>query len=140
MKRKPQRCSRKKSGKNWRDFGQRSMIPMPAEYLKVRITGKKPKYPKAPLEDEFAAWLRKHLALKYGQKASEITIERHLQVLRGDIARKGIIGYLTSFESERNKRVTQRYYKEFLCEHFSHIILHLLQDAEREREIRKEKE
>jgi len=104
------------------------------------MVGKKPKYPPAPLEEEFAGWLRKFLPMKYRKEVSEITIERHLQVLRGDIARKGIIGYLTSFESERNKRVTQRYYKEFLCEYFSHIILHLLQDAEREREIRKEKE
>ena len=104
------------------------------EYLKARIVGKRPKYPPAPLEDEFAAWLRKHLALKYGQEASEITIERHLQVLRSDIARKGIIGYLTSFESERNRRATQRYYKEFLCEYFSHIILPLLRDeSERKR-------
>ncbi len=107
------------------------------EYLKVRIAGKRPKYPPAPLEDEFAEWLRKFLPMKYRKEVSEITIERHLQVLRSDIARKGIIGYLTSFELERNKRATQRYYKEFLCEHFSHIILPLLRDEEREKEIRK---
>ena len=97
-------------------------------------------YKTKKFEDEFAEWLRKFLPMKYRKEVSEITIERHLQVLRSDIARKGIIGYLTSFESERNKRATQRYYKEFLCEHFSHIILPLLQDEEREREIRKEKE
>jgi len=112
------------------------------EYLKVRVLGKKPKYPKAPLEEEFAAWLRKHLALKNRKEVSEITIERHLQVLRSDIARKGIIGFLTAFESERNRRTTQRYYKEFLCEHFSHIIVSLLRDEAwrlREREEREER-
>jgi len=109
------------------------------EYLKVRIVGKRPKYPPAPLEDEFAAWLRKHLTLKYHKEPSEMTIEGHLQTLRSAIARKGIDAYLTS--SERGQqRVTQSYYKEFLCEHFSHIILPLLQGGEREREIRKEKE
>jgi len=106
------------------------------EYLKVRIVGKKPKYPPAPLEDEFAAWLRKHLALKYHREPSEMTIEGHLQTLRSAIARKGINAYLTSPEREQ-QRVTQSYYKEFLCEHFSHIILPLLQDEEREKEIRK---
>jgi len=112
---------------------------MSVEYLKVRIGNKVRKYPKAPLEDEFAAWLRKHLALKYHKEPSEITIERHIQSLRSAIARKGINAYLTSPEREQ-QRVTQRYYKEFLCEHFSHIILPLLQGEEREREIRKEKE
>ena len=107
------------------------------EYLKVRITGKKSKYPKAPLEDEFAAWLRKHLALKYHKEPSEMTIEGHLQTLRSAIARKGINAYLTS---PHEQMVTQSYYKEFLAEHFSHIILPLLQGEEREREIRKEKE
>ena len=109
------------------------------EYLKVRITGRR-KYPKAPLEEEFAAWLRKLLPMKYKRELSETTIEGHIYTLRSCIARKGITTFLTSFESERNRRVTQRYYKEFLCEHFSHIILPLLQDEEREREIRKEKE
>jgi len=105
------------------------------EYLKVRIVGKRPKYPPAPLEDEFAAWLRKHLALKYHKEPSEMTIEGHLQTLRSAIARKGINAYLTS---PHEQMVTQSYYKEFLCEHFSHIILPLLRDEERE--IRKEKE
>ena len=103
---------------------------MSAEYLKARIIGRKRKYERAPLEDEFAEWLRKHLALKYKQEISEMTIERHLQLLRSGIARKGVIGYLTSFEAERNRRTTQRYYKEFLAEHFSHIILPLLQQHE----------
>jgi len=106
------------------------------EYLKVRITGRR-KYPKVPLEDEFKEWLRKRAPLKYKRELSETTIEGHIYTLRSCIAHKGIIGYLTSFESERNRRVTQRYYKEFLCEHFSHIILSLLQDEEREKEIRK---
>jgi len=100
------------------------------EYLKARIVGKKPKYPPAPLEGEFAAWLRKHLALKYHKEPSEMTIERHLQMLRSAIARKGINAYLTSPEREQ-QRVTQRYYKEFLCEHFSHIIIPLMQSEER---------
>jgi len=97
------------------------------EYLKVRITGRR-KYPKAPLEEEFAAWLRKLLPMKYKRELSETTIEGHIYTLRSCIARKGITTFLTSFESERNRRVTQRYYKEFLCEHFSHIILPLLRD------------
>ena len=100
------------------------------EYLKVRITGRR-KYPKAPLEDEFKEWLRKRIPLKYKRELSETTIEGHIYTLRSSIARKGIIGYLTSFESERNRRVTQRYYKEFLCEHFSHIIIPLMQSEER---------
>ena len=97
------------------------------EYLKARIIGKKPKYPKAPLEEEFAEWLRKNIALKYKQELSETTIEKHIQTLRSAIARKGIVGFLTSFERDRNRRATQRYYKEFLAEHFAHILLPLLQ-------------
>ena len=100
------------------------------EYLKVRITGKKSKYPKAPLEDEFKEWLRKRIPLKYKRELSETTIEGHIYTLRSSIARKGIIGYLASFESERNRRVTQRYYKEFLCEHFSHVIIPLMQSEQ----------
>ena len=99
-----------------------------AEYLKVRIREQLRKYPKAPLEDEFAAWLRKRIPLKYKRELSETTIEKHIQLLRSGIARRGIAGYLTSFESERNKRATQRYYKEFLAEHFAHILLPLLRE------------
>ena len=113
---------------------------MTTEYLKFRIVGKKPKYEKAPLEDEFAAWLRKRIPMKYKQEPAERTIENHILTLRSCIARTGIATFLTTFESDHNRRrrTTQRYYKEFLCEHFSHIILPLLQDEERE--IRKEKE
>jgi len=100
---------------------------MSAEYLKFRIVGKKPKYEKAPLEDEFAAWLRKHLALKYHKEPSEMTIESHIQSLRSAIARGGISAYLTS---PHEQMVTQSYYKEFLCEYFSHIILPLLRNEQ----------
>ena len=103
---------------------------MTTEYLKVRIVGKKPKYEKAPLEEEFAAWLRKRIPLKYKRELSETTIKNHINTLRSCIARRGLFGYLTSFESERNRRVTQRYYKEFLCEHFSHTIIPLMQSEE----------
>jgi len=101
---------------------------MTAEYLKVRIRNKARKYPKAPLEDEFKEWLRKRIPLKYKHELSETTIKNHINTLRSCIARKGITTYLTSFESERGRRATQRYYKEFLCEHFAHIILPLLQE------------
>ena len=99
-----------------------------AEYLKVRIREQLRKYPKAPLEEEFAEWLRKRIPLKYKRELSETTIKNHINTLRSCIARKGIATYLTSFESERSKRVTQRYYKEFLCEHFAHILLPLLRE------------
>jgi len=111
---------------------------MSVEYLKVRIENKVRKYPKAPLEDEFAAWLRKRIPQRYKQEPAERTIENHILTLRSCIARTGIATFLTTFESDHNRRTTQRYYKEFLCEHFSHIILPLLQGEERE--IRKEKE
>ena len=101
---------------------------MSAEYLKFRIVRKKPKYEKAPLEEEFAAWLRKRIPLKYKRELSETTIKGHIYTMRSCIARMGLFGYLTSFESEHNKRATQRYYKEFLAEHFAHILLPLLRE------------
>jgi len=103
---------------------------MTTEYLKVRIVGEKSKYPKAPLEDEFAAWLRKRIPMKYKQEPAERTIENHILTLRSCIARTGIATFLTTFESDHNRRTTQRYYKEFLCEHFSHIIVSLLRSEQ----------
>jgi len=100
------------------------------QYVEFRIRKGVTRYPKAPLEEEFAAWLRKRISQRYKQEPAEKTIENHINTLRSCIARRGIIGYLTSFESERIRRTTQRYYKEFLCEHFIHILLPLLQGEE----------
>ena len=89
---------------------------------------------KAPLEDEFREWLLRRKLL------SQSTVQNHLVRLRRLIADYTLQGLLFAVVLDKRNRLTQRYYKEFLCEHFSHIILPLLQDEEREREIRKEKE
>ena len=87
---------------------------------------------KAPLEEEFEEWLRRRKLL------SQSTVQNYLVRLRRLIADYGLQGILFAVILDKRNRLTQRYYKEFLAEHFSHIILPLLQGEERE--IRKEKE
>jgi len=86
---------------------------------------------KAPLESAFEEWLRRRKLL------SQSTVQNHLVRLRKLIADYGLQGTLFMVILDKRNRLTQRYYKEFLAEHFSHIILPLLQDEEREKEIRK---
>ena len=105
------------------------------EYLKFRIEKGVARYPKAPLEEEFAEWLRRLGRERWGNPLAERTIETHIENLRRDIAQMSLYAYLTSIIGKGSRGVTQRYYKEFLAERFSHIILPLLQDyAKQERE------
>jgi len=97
------------------------------QYIEFRIRKGVTKYPKAPLEEEFAAWLRKRILQRYKQEPAEKTIENHIQTLRSCIARSGIATFLMTFESDRIRRTTQRYYKEFLCEYYMPLLLPLLQ-------------
>ena len=98
------------------------------EYLKFRIREGVAKYPKAPLEEEFAEWLKRMGRERWGKPLAERTIETHIENLRRDIAQMSLYAYLTSIIGKGSRGVTQRYYKEFLAERFSHIILPLLQD------------
>jgi len=82
---------------------------------------------KAPLEDEFREWLLRRKLL------SQSTVQNHLVRLRRLIADYGLQGTLFTVILDKRNRLTQRYYKEFLAEHFSHIILPLLRSEERER-------
>ena len=103
------------------------------EYLKFRIEKGVARYPKAPLEEEFAEWLKRMGRERWGKPLAERTIETHIENLRRDIAQMSLYAYLTSIIGKGSRGVTQRYYKEFLCERFSHIILPLLQDEVRGR-------
>jgi len=109
------------------------------EYLKFRIREGVARYPKAPLEEEFAGWLRRLGRERWGNPLAERTIETHIENLRRDIAQIGLYAYLTSFVGKGGRGTTQRYYKEFLCEHFAHIILPLLQDEVRSERAREQK-
>ena len=106
------------------------------EYLKFRIREGVAKYPKAPLEEEFAEWLKRMGRERWGNPLAERTIETHIENLRRDIAQMSLYAYLTSIIGKGSRGVTQRYYKEFLCEHFSHIILPLLQDYAKQEGVR----
>ena len=101
------------------------------EYLKFRIREGVARYPEAPLEEEFAGWLRRFGCERWGNPLAKKTIETHIENLRRDIAQIGLYAYLTSIIGKGGRGTTQRYYKEFLCEHFAHIILPLLQDEMR---------
>ena len=103
-----------------------------AEYLKFRIKEGLAKYPKAPLEDEFAEWLRRLGRERWGKPLADRTVETHIENLRRDIAQIGLYAYLTT-TMKGGRGTTQRYYKEFLAEHLAHIILPLLQER-RERD------
>jgi len=109
------------------------------EYLKFRIEKGVARYPKAPLEEEFKEWLRRLGRERWGNPLAEKTIETHIENLRRDIAQIGLYAYLTSFIGKGGRGTTQRYYKEFLCEHFAHIILPLLQDEMRSERAREQK-
>jgi len=109
------------------------------EYLKFRIEKGVARYPKAPLEDEFAEWLRRLGRERWGNPLAERTVETHIENLRRDVAQMGLYAYLTSIIGKGGRGVTQRYYKEFLCEHFAHIILPLLQDEMRSERVREQK-
>ena len=78
-----------------------------------------------PLEEEFMDWLfhRKLLTHK--------TIKKHIATLRRSLESRDLRAYLLATLPDSRERITQRYYKEFLAEHFSHIILPLLQDEMR---------
>ena len=76
---------------------------------------------KVPLEDEFAEWLRSRKLL------SRSTVDTHIARLRRAVADYSIRGFLTAALTDKRIRQTQIYYKEFLCEHFIHILLPLLQ-------------
>jgi len=110
------------------------------EYLKFRIREGVAKYPKAPLEEGFAEWLKRMGRERWGKPLAERTIETHIENLRRDIAQMSLYAYLTSIIGRGDRGVTQRYYKEFLCEHFSHIILPLLQDEVRSEGKRRPKD
>jgi len=78
-----------------------------------------------PLEEEFMDWLfhRKLLTHK--------TIKKHIATLRRSLESRDLRAYLLATLIDSRERMTQRYYKEFLCEHFSHVIIPLLQDEVR---------
>ncbi|MCD6138975.1 MAG: hypothetical protein J7J91_10535 [Deltaproteobacteria bacterium] len=76
---------------------------------------------KVPLEDEFKEWLHRRKLL------SRSTVDSHIARLRRAVADCGIRGFLTAATADKRTRQTQIYYKEFLCEHFIHVLLPLLQ-------------
>jgi len=75
-----------------------------------------------PLEDEFAEWLRRRKLL------SQSTARNHLARLRRLVADYDLRGVLFAVVPDKNTSLTQRYYKEFLCEYFAHILLPLLRE------------
>jgi len=67
------------------------------------------------------------------------TIKKHIATLRRSLASRDLRTYLLTTLTDSRERMTQRYYKEFLCEHFTHIILPLLQDEMRSERAREQK-
>ena len=88
---------------------------------------------KAPLEEEFIDWLLHRKLLTHR------TIKKHIATLRRSLASRDLRTYLLATLTDSRERMTQRYYKEFLCEHFAHIILPLLQDEMRSERAREQK-
>ena len=88
---------------------------------------------KVPLEEEFMDWLRHRKLLTHR------TIEKHIATLRRSLATRDLRAYLLATLTDSRERMTQHYYKEFLCEHFAHIILPLLQDEVRSERAREQK-
>ena len=79
----------------------------------------------APLEEEFIDYLfhRKLLTHK--------TIKRHIATLRRSLESRDLRTYLLATLTDSRERITQRYFKEFLCEYFAPIIIPLMQSEER---------
>ena len=75
-----------------------------------------------PLEDEFAAWLRRRKLL------SQRTVQRHLSALRRVLSQRDLKDFLFVTLIDSRERQAQRLYKEFLCEHFAHFLLPLLRE------------
>ena len=84
-----------------------------------------------PLEEEFIDWLLHRKLLTHR------TIKKHIATLRRSLASRDLRTYLLATLTDSRERMTQRYYKEFLCEHFAHIILPLLQDEMRGERVSK---
>jgi len=82
-----------------------------------------------PLEGEFMDWLYHKKLLTHR------TIRRHIATLRHSFASRDLRAYFLATLTDSRERITQRYYKEFLAEHFSHIILPLLQDEMRSERV-----
>ena len=82
---------------------------------------------KAPLEEEFIDWLYHKKLLSYR------TIRRHIATLRRSLESRDLRAYLLATLPDSRERITQRYYKEFLCEHFTPTIIPLLQSEEQKR-------
>ena len=78
----------------------------------------------APLEEEFIDWLlhRKLLTHK--------TIKRHIATLRRSLESRDLRTYLLATLTDSRERITQRHFKEFLCEHFAPIIIPLMQSEQ----------
>ena len=75
-----------------------------------------------PLEEEFAEWLRRRKLL------SQRTVQRHLSALRRVLSQRDLKDFLFVTLIDSRERQAQRLYKEFLCEHFAHILLPLLRE------------
>ncbi len=75
-----------------------------------------------PLEDEFVEWLHRRKLLSHS------TARNHLARLRRLIADYDLRGIFFAVVPDKNISLTQRYYKEFLCEYFAHILLPLLRE------------
>ena len=86
---------------------------------------------RAPLEEEFMDWLLHRKLLTHR------TIRKHIATLRRSLASRDLRAYLLATLTDSRERMTQRYYKEFLAEHFAHIILPLLQERRERGENRK---
>ena len=88
---------------------------------------------KVPLEYEFAEWLHRRKLLS--QKA----VRSHLAALRRALSKRDLRSFLFISLTDSKERWVQRLYKEFLCEHFAHILIPLLQEADWISEIKRGK-
>ena len=75
-----------------------------------------------PLEDEFEEWLRSRKLL------SQRTVRRHIAALRRALSQRDLRSFLFATLIDSKERWAQRLYKEFLCEHFAHVLLPLLRE------------
>ena len=79
---------------------------------------------RVPLESAFEEWLHRRKLLSHS------TVAIHITRLRRAIAEYGIRRFLMSAVADKQKRQTQLYYKEFLCEYYMPLLLPLLQGEE----------